>query len=89
MDLGSGVDKSNIHQAELKPPCCQCVIGLELVWHCCQLQENPRCFLLPGLRGLCQCTEFKIASRHSQLDMGLKEILYRGKTHFKKSANVL
>ena len=50
-DLWHGVDKSNIHQAELRPPCCQCVIGLKQAGRICRLQEDPKknpvasCFL--------------------------------------------
>lgn len=72
MDLWSGVDRSNIHQAELKPPCCHFVIGLELVWHCCQLQENPRCFLLPGPGGLWQFTRVQNCPKTLSVGYGVE-----------------
>lgn len=87
MDLWSGVDRRNIHQAELKPPCCHSVIGLELVWHCCQLQENPRCFLLPGLGGLWQFTRVQNCPKTLSAGYGVQGNplhFYRAKTFGKK-----
>lgn len=42
VDVWFGLDRSNIHEAQMKPPCCQSVIGLELIWHCRQLQKKPQ-----------------------------------------------
>lgn len=52
MGVWFGLDRGNIHQAEMKPPCCQSGIGLESVWNGCQLQKKPQVLPVAGLRGL-------------------------------------
>lgn len=49
MAVRFGLDRGNIHQAEMKPPCCQSGIGLELVWNGCQLQKKPQVLPVAGL----------------------------------------
>lgn len=42
MDVWVKVDRSNICHAEMKPPCCQSVIKLALLWHCFQFLQKPQ-----------------------------------------------
>lgn len=77
MGVWFGLDRGNIHQAEMKPPCCQSGIGLESVWNGCQLQKKPQVLPVAGLRGL--RLKFRFPPQWSHIRSGLKEALYREK----------
>lgn len=77
MGVWFGLDRGNIHQAEMKPPCCQSGIGLESVWNGCQLQKKPQVLPVAGLRGL--RLKFRFPPQWSHFRSGLREALHREK----------